>query len=368
MATITTVSHGSYMQSPRRTYLTTADFNGYIYKLVKTGDVLSGEDFIITPQTGIVAPKGHYLRENGKKIIPGQYLAPDGVTRNQVYYVGVYDDSTFTNGFINPNSKVFIPLNTDKPVTIQDDLATDAKDGTIAQGPPVNTFGYVASGVGSYDNFAVTYTNGGAPNNTNVYIDPIQGNTYLVDPSVEPASGDRVTSGNNVYVYFSDIAGTYIVPPTGSIITVVFKGITTSPENGSYYRVSFIQNTTSNNNVYPKGYLNVYENSYSTITFISDGNGLREISRSSADKSKAITTPLQIVDSGTGTITGTNSASSPISSPYAINGNRIIIQYRSGYSSVLAPSDPSGLNFTVTRTSIPGGGGSTTNFSWFILG
>lgn len=347
MATITTVSHGSYMQPPRRTYLTTADFNGYIYKIEKTGIAPFNEKEVITPMTGIVAPKGHYLRENGKKIVPGQYYAPDGVTVNQNYYVGVYDDSTFTSGYINPNSKVFIPLNTDKPVTIQDDLAVDQKDGNVAQGPPVNTFGYVASGV-----IPVADTNGGG-SNRNACIDATQGNTFLINP---PSS----VVGNVVYVYFATDALVQIIPPKGSVITLVFTGKTTGN-----YTVILNQSIPVGQYVYARGDLAVYKDTYSTVTFISDGTALREIARSVNEKNDTANTgkALSIIHSGTGTTNGSRVAT--VSTSYAYDKNKIILQC-TGNSSTLGSISVSGgiagSNFTV-ESSV-----ANMPFSWFILG
>ena len=159
MATITTVSHGSYPQTPRRTYLTSAIYNTYFFQILKTTDTTTLVDtyslVAVTGATTLNCAKGAYLRETGKKIYPGQY---NGIN---TYLVSVFDDSSFLNGFINPNASIFLPLNTDKPLNIvSDDLATDPTDSTNNQGPPVYTHGDVLAD-GNVD-VGGTITAGGA--------------------------------------------------------------------------------------------------------------------------------------------------------------------------------------------------------------
>jgi hypothetical protein len=93
------------------------------------------------------------LRENGKKLYPSgiyvanntTYGAPNpGVT---TYMVGVYDPVTGLNGFIDPNSKVFAPYNTDKPEYVARGINPNGNT-EVDQGPPVYTLGSVTAGSG----------------------------------------------------------------------------------------------------------------------------------------------------------------------------------------------------------------------------
>ena len=84
----------------------------------------------VSGATAANCPKGRVLRENGRKLYPS---ANPGVT---TYLVGVFDDKTFLNGFIDPNSAVFAPFNTDKPVYL--DNGVNGGDGGLAPGGLVN--------------------------------------------------------------------------------------------------------------------------------------------------------------------------------------------------------------------------------------
>jgi hypothetical protein len=92
--------------------------------------VTQGTLTAVTGGTAANCPKGRVLRENGRKLYPS---ANPGIT---TYLVGVFDDKTFLNGFIDPNSPVFVPFNTDKPVYL--DNGVNGGDGGLASGGIVN--------------------------------------------------------------------------------------------------------------------------------------------------------------------------------------------------------------------------------------
>ena len=157
MATIGTASHSNYLNSPRRSYITTAAFQNDIYLYTtstnpQTFEVTGSLTSLATVGTGTAAncPANRVLRENGKKLYPSglyqanntTYAAPNpGVT---TYMVGVYDPVSFLNGFIDPNSKLFAPYNTDKPEYVPRGI--DPNTGAVDQGPPVYTLGTVTAG------------------------------------------------------------------------------------------------------------------------------------------------------------------------------------------------------------------------------
>lgn len=80
----------------------------------------------LTPVGGSGCPKGRFLYENGRKLYPGTH--PSITT----YMVGVYDPVSFLSGFIDPNSKLFAPMNTDKSYVAQ---VTDAAAGIFGISP-----------------------------------------------------------------------------------------------------------------------------------------------------------------------------------------------------------------------------------------
>ena len=90
----------------KMSYFAIAEFHNDFFAYSKTG--LS----TIVRSAG-KCPRGRFLYENGRKLFPG---ANPGVF---TYMVGVYDPVSFLNGFIDPNSKVFIPMGTFKPHTAQ---------------------------------------------------------------------------------------------------------------------------------------------------------------------------------------------------------------------------------------------------------
>lgn len=162
MATIGTASHSSYLNTPRRAYITTTAFQNDIFSYTTsvnptTFQVTGTLTSLATVGTGTAAkcPANRILVENGKKLYPsGLYVANNttygapnpGVT---TYMVGVYDPASFLSGFIDPNSKVFAPYNTDKPDYVPRGINPNGNT-EVDQGPPVYTLGTItsASGVG----------------------------------------------------------------------------------------------------------------------------------------------------------------------------------------------------------------------------
>ena len=133
MATITSANNNSYKNSPRRSYISVAPFNASFFTYTTSMNanyVMQGTLTAVTGGTAANCPKGRVLRENGRKLYPS---ANPGVT---TYLVGVFDDNTFLNGFIDPNSPLFVPFNTDKPVYL--DNGVNGGNGGLAPGGIVN--------------------------------------------------------------------------------------------------------------------------------------------------------------------------------------------------------------------------------------
>lgn len=155
-----TIGNGttSFLNTPRRAYITTTTFQNDIFQYTTTTNpttfVVTGTlTSLATVGTGTAAtcPANRILVENGKKLYPSglaisnntTYGAPNpGVT---TYMVGVYDPGSFLSGFIDPNSKVFAPYNTDKPNYVPRGVDPNGNT-TIDQGPPVYTLGSVTAG------------------------------------------------------------------------------------------------------------------------------------------------------------------------------------------------------------------------------
>ena len=131
---------GSVVGTPRRQYVSINAFNNEFYTYTTSTDFTDGQ-FVttgsLTPVSGATAancPAGRVLRENGKKLFPS---ANPGV---EAFLVGVYDSTTFLNGFIDPNCRLFQPQSTDlptylpNPVDYQGDETTDLGPGVYTRG------------------------------------------------------------------------------------------------------------------------------------------------------------------------------------------------------------------------------------------
>jgi hypothetical protein len=109
----------------RRSYITLGAFQNDIFTYT-TSIVEFTTVGTLTPIGGSNCPKGRFLFENGRKLFPGTH---PGVS---TYMIGVYDPVSSLKGFIDPNSKLFSPMNTDKSSTAQ---ITDNTAGTFATNP-----------------------------------------------------------------------------------------------------------------------------------------------------------------------------------------------------------------------------------------
>jgi len=124
-------------ESSGRSYVATAAFNTNFFKYTTTFNSTTFETTgAFTAVTGATAgncPAGRILRETGKKLYPG---ANPGVS---TLMVGVFDNQSMLNGFIDPNSPLFAVYSTDRPSYMKD--AVDPVGGLTDHGPPVYTNG-----------------------------------------------------------------------------------------------------------------------------------------------------------------------------------------------------------------------------------
>ena len=303
MATITTVSHGSYQNTPRRSYMTTSNYNGVFFALQSNLNTATYQtNYSLVPVPGAsasVCRSNAYLRETGKKIYPDQY---PGIPS---YYVSVFDDFSHLTGFINPNDPLFLPLNTDKPVDVIN-LTTGLSDDTAEgnYGPPVNTQGtinahgyistqsylhvneyalidkYISSGQYIHTNsfvLADTYLAGGvvvqgirgAANvpytpsqvNCDIYLNPSLGRVYTVSLPV------TVTENAVLYCGSSFQAGNAYIPPAGSVIQIIVSPLATCTL------------TFGGTNIVANGNVPLNGGGTYVMTFTSDGTKLYETAR-----------------------------------------------------------------------------------------
>jgi hypothetical protein len=138
---------------PEKSYVAAAAFNTdvYTYTVTKSQTTFQTSGTLAANVLGATAATcaaGTILRENGKKLYPG---AHNGVT---TLMVGVFwntskNDTTTSNmlsGFIDPNSPKFAVFSVDRP-NYMNVLPVDPTGGLADQGAPVVTNGMVSSSV-----------------------------------------------------------------------------------------------------------------------------------------------------------------------------------------------------------------------------
>jgi hypothetical protein len=149
MPTSAYTPHGSLTDGNRRSYITTSTFENDFYRYVLTQNpttfVTTGALSAALNSSGVAVtaancPAGRILRENGKRLFPG---AHNGIS---TLMVGVYDASSFLNGFIDPNSPKFAIYNTDKPNFFADGI--NPNGGATDKGAPIFTAGTVTADSG----------------------------------------------------------------------------------------------------------------------------------------------------------------------------------------------------------------------------
>jgi len=145
-----TLADNSPLVGPRRHYIANNAFNNDFFSYTVSYSIVNGVEVKTGTLASVVGassgncPKGRILRENGKKLYPGSSVGvtqyPGSSVGVSQYLVGVYDSVTFLNGFINPNSPIFVPMNTDKPHYLAD--GNDLTGSNLSnQGPAIYTRG-----------------------------------------------------------------------------------------------------------------------------------------------------------------------------------------------------------------------------------
>ena len=139
---------------PRRQYVSTGAFHTRFFTYEKAAVVNGVQRYALAQVSTdpLECPKGHILRENGRKLIKDVNIDlndPNTTANEYTYLVGVIDTTAdpAVSGFIDPNSPVFAPFNTDKPYFLDSPAeAEDASTGLQDIGAPVYTRGDITAG------------------------------------------------------------------------------------------------------------------------------------------------------------------------------------------------------------------------------
>jgi hypothetical protein len=245
MSSITGSSLGQNALS-KRSYIATAVFNAYFYSYNST--INNSNQRIYTLAVNPLAnasncKAGHILTENGRKLVPGANT--DSANLLRTYMVGVYDPSSGLSGFIDPNSSVFAPYNTNLPNFIAragEPNTTTAPDGsTNDMGPSVFTSGTVTA-AGQIRCTTVTVLGTGAT----VNINPALSQVF----TLAQASGQAMT----ITATASQPAGSLVylvVTPAGTAALITWganiKGANNTPTAGKTTTFSFVSDGTNLN-------------------------------------------------------------------------------------------------------------------------
>jgi hypothetical protein len=160
-----------------------------------------------------LCPAGRVLRETGRKLYPGANL---GITQ---YYIGVYDDHTLLNGFIDPNDGNFAEFNSNKPTYVENNMDDGRSVGSASVedlGDPVYTSGNIT---------AIAVGSTGELNENYIQLTDISGNNaayFGFDNDYTPYMGCQTDDGTNqpskAYVWTSPNEATLELLGTGGYV------------------------------------------------------------------------------------------------------------------------------------------------------
>lgn len=227
MATLGRSKPSTDARSAGRSYLTTSSFNTSIYCYMTSLDnltsITTGRLSTLSSATALNCPKGHVLRETGRKLYPG--INP-GVSS---MLVSVYDDKTMFNGYIDPNSPLFTVFNSDKAFFIPNNNqlgapvytrgAVEALDGVAASKLtlPASSISYVTPGMA-----------------------PVMGTTRLVNGTVV-VNTSVCTPTSFVFVSYSGTTANAGFLTTTNVSSGSFRITSTSATDSSYVNWFIVQ-------------------------------------------------------------------------------------------------------------------------------
>jgi microcystin-dependent protein len=179
--------------SSKRSYITLGAFENDLFRYTTRVDNFETIGTLTAVGSGAAAecPKGRFLYENGRKIYPGTH--PGVFT----YMVGVYDPVSFLSGFVDPNSKVFAPMNTDRSYAAQ---VGDSGRGVFGTNP-----------------------NGGTERDQGAGVMTLANCQFGANVDI---SGNVVTQGDSGVVGDVDISGNLVVHGTATFEDVTVNNLT----------------------------------------------------------------------------------------------------------------------------------------------
>ena len=273
----------SYLNSPRRSYITTAAFHADIFAyttsfnpatFATTGTLTSLST--LGTATAANCPANRVLRETGKKLYPSGMVNANDTTYGspnpgvKTYMVGVYDPNTFLTGFIDPNAKIFAIYNSDKPDYVARGLNPNGGFTELDTGAPVYTLGSVTAGTTVTAGTGVVATAGQVRAATVTPLTTITGTGAQTAQNLDATLGSVFTltsSPSGAASINLDVPAAAVVP--GARIDLL---ITTTTANA--LTITFRDNAVSNGTFAPVG-----AGGFWAISFVCNGTQFFEVSR-----------------------------------------------------------------------------------------
>jgi hypothetical protein len=267
---------GGITNIPRRAYITTTAFNNDFYTYTTT---LNPTTFVTTGAlvanvpgaTSTTCPANRILRENGKRLYPEG--ANPGVS---TLMVGVYDTITGFKGYIDPNAPPFAVYNTDK--SYQTPNGINPNGGLTDQGPPIFTRGPSRLFGGVDVSGGLNVTTGMLRDSSTTALTSITANGAAAAQTIDPNLGE-------IYTFTAS-------PPSGAA-SITLNGANITGTTGARVTILITATTVQNTTItFGTGFFKTATlvvtaaggpaNQYYTISFISNGTNLYELSRTAA--------------------------------------------------------------------------------------
>jgi hypothetical protein len=242
---------------PARSYLSTAPFHlnffTYTTSMDRSTFKKSGDLSAVSGATSSNCPAGRVLRENGRKLYPGAHdiSTVNGVATtfpSGTVMVGVFDNQSGLNGFIDPNAPMFAVYNGDRAGYLKD--AVDPVGGLTDQGAPVKTNGQLATRVVALGTLAAAGVS---------TLDTSLGNLFTL---TLPASGTNTMGVNTTTL----VAGT--------VVRLLISGGAGTLTFGDGFKKQQVSPVVASVLTLASGTI--------SFVFVSDGSNLWELSRTVA--------------------------------------------------------------------------------------
>ena len=284
MATIGS-GFGSYLNSARRSYITTAAFHADIFAyttsfnpatFTTTGTLTSLST--LGTATAANCPANRVLRETGKKLYPSGMVNANDTTYGsptpgvRTYMVGVYDPNTFLTGFIDPNAKIFAIYNSDKPDYVARGLNPNGGFTELDTGAPVYTLGSVTAGTTVTAGTGVVATAGQVRAAT---ITPL---TSIIANGAQTAQNLDATLGSIFTITVSPPSGVASITldvPTAAVVAGARIELLITATTAFNTTITFGTNIVSNSTYI----VTSAATSFFAISFVCNGTQFFEVSR-----------------------------------------------------------------------------------------